>query len=293
MTRFLMTAGIAALLAPGAALAASHADAPPFPCINVPTMSPDMPGDTVLSDQPSFNCFAWSEFIAMNWGTGPDASAETFGMPFDLGPVVFETYKNIHDLMLPDGAAPGPWADARQSRAVGDYGGMRHFSRAAKLEYNYIVENKFYNSEEQYKAVTAGTKVELPMGTVGGPPGAVEFKAAWLSVPDPENAEKWSRYKLSEGLFCTGLGTPDEVCDVGIIALIGLHIIHKTTSQPSWTWATFDHVDNVPDAGSDAIAEQDWNFFSPVCEPRPVPAGCMTVSMPPPTSMMNLAPSMR
>jgi hypothetical protein len=32
------------------------------------------------------------------------------------------------------------------------------------------------------------------------------------------------------------------------MGLVGLHIIHKTVSQPQFIWATFEHVDNVPPA---------------------------------------------
>jgi hypothetical protein len=31
------------------------------------------------------------------------------------------------------------------------------------------------------------------------------------------------------------------------VGLVGLHIVHKTTSAPQWVWSTFEHVDNVPE----------------------------------------------
>jgi hypothetical protein len=60
------------------------------------------------------------------------------------------------------------------------------------------------------------------------------------------------------------------------VALVGLHIIHKTVSQPSWIWATFEHVDNAPDQSAvDAGAvDRDYTFYSASCTPRDIPDGC-------------------
>ena len=290
------------------------AEAPKFPCLNPPSMSADIPGDTVLSDQQSFNCFAWQEFIALNWPTDPGATAGSFGDPGVTAPVVWETYMNVHDLLDADGTAPPPWGETRPAPEAAGEGGARIFSRTAKLgqnfdpskdineaaphvawladtggnlvwyeilvnkaEYDYFVQTGFYDSETQYRAAASGTKIDLPMGTVGGGTGAMEIKAAWLSVPDPD-AERWRRYKLSEGTFCTGVGTSDEHCDTGTIALVGLHILHKTTSQPSWTWATFEHIDNAPDArivADELSPASEYSFYSAECTPQPVPPGCL------------------
>ena len=309
MYRILASTALVGLV-PAAMVFADGHSSPDFPCLNPPSISSDFPGDTVLSDQPSFNCFAWQEFIAMNWPSAAGAGASDFGSPMDTSPVLFETYRNVHDFMNPEGSGP----DASYLPTSAENPTLRALSRTGKLgnnfdpsadineaapgtawladknnnlvwyeifvndvEYNYIAENEFFNSMAQYDAVSSGKKIDLPMGIVGGAPGAVELKAAWLAVPDPENTEKWSRYKLSEGVFCTDLGGSDQQCDTGMIALIGLHIIHKTTSQPSWTWATFEHVDNVPDAAAvanGADPDRDYLFYSANCTPRDVPAAC-------------------
>jgi len=114
-----------------------------------------------------------------------------------------------------------------------------------KVEYNYFHKNKFYSAQEQFLAARAGRKIDLTMGALGGSEGAVELKLAWLAVGDPTDP-KWRRYKTANAVFCTGKGDSQD-CTTGMVALVGFHILHKTTSQPSWTWATFDHVDNSPD----------------------------------------------
>ena len=295
----------------GAPALAETYDAAEFPCLNRPVIHATIPGDTVLSDQQSFNCFAWQEFIAVNWPTKPGAGADAFGVPGDLNPVVFETYKNVHDLLSSDGTTPAAFDKAR-FLPQGAEEHERVLSRTSKLgnnfnpaldineaapsiawladrhanlvwyeifvnepEFDYFYENKFYNSMQQFMAATEGHNIDLPMGQVDGSVGAMEFKAAWLAVPDPEE-RKWQRYKLSTSHFCTQDEGGASVCTKSTIALIGLHIIHKTTSQPNWIWATFEHVDNVPDQSAvDAGAlDREYTFYAEDCTERDVPEIC-------------------
>ncbi|WP_417524109.1 hypothetical protein [Marinovum sp.] len=301
----------------GKAPAAEHAAKPDFPCLNPPSLSPEFPGDTVLSDQPSFNCFAWSEFIAANWPkTG---GAENFGTPHDLAPVTWEGYMNIHDLLNADGTPPPPWGQSGSAPAtvaeLTSQTNARIISRASKLggnfipdkdineasphvawladtksnlvffeivvneaEYTYFTDHELYNSEAQKALMASGGRIDLPKGSVEGGSGAVEIKAAWLSLPVGANLEDWSRYKLSEGFFCSDVGKADEVCEGRVLALVGMHILHKSASQASWTWATFDHVDNVPDAADVAqgqVPERDYRFYSPSCKEQEVPQACL------------------
>ena len=137
-----------------------------------------------------------------------------------------------------------------------------------KDEYDYIVENQFYNANNQYDFVSAGNVIKLPEGS-SSQVGAIELKATWLEVTNPE-APKWNYYKLSKAILIEPeTGTAKE----SLVALIGLHILHKTKSQPTWFWATFDHVDNVPLTGQTA---GDFNLYSPDCQPKTVtvPANC-------------------
>lgn len=291
---------------------AAAQDAPNFPCANPPRIEATIPGDTVLSDQQSFNCFAWQEFIGVNWPSKAGAGPSDFGTPRDQSPVVFETYHNIHDFLLPDGTLPNP-EDSVDFLPEGTDETVRILSRASKLgnnfdpskdineaapqvawladrdanlvwyeilvndhEYDYFIENRLYNSEAQYEHVTRKKqKINLPRGVVGGDTGAMEFKAAWLTVPSPDDP-KWQKYKLSKGIFCTTGANEEPDCTENTIALIGLHILHKTASQPSWTWATFEHVDNVPDqAMVDAGAlDREYTFYNESCTPLDVPAAC-------------------
>jgi len=93
--------------------------APPWPCTldNPPTISSTVPNDPQFTDQKSMNCFAWQQFIALNWGAlagergvpDPKLSAAEFGAPGGAAPTVWQTYKNDYEVMLPNGAAPPAW----------------------------------------------------------------------------------------------------------------------------------------------------------------------------------------
>jgi hypothetical protein len=90
---------------------------PPFTCLNPPTIAPTLPADSLLTEQPEVNCFAWQEFVALNWrasGTqpgqpDPSTPASEFGTPGDTAPVVWETYKEASELFPPGGAVPAAW----------------------------------------------------------------------------------------------------------------------------------------------------------------------------------------
>jgi hypothetical protein len=98
------------------------------------------------------------------------------------------------------------------------------------------------------------------MGATNGITGAIELKAAWMEIKDATNP-KWKRYKLSRAVVVDlNTGNPRQV----IVALVGLHVLHKTQSQPGWIWATFEQVDNVP-APNDPAGKK-YNFFDPACK---------------------------
>lgn len=296
-----------------------------WPCLNPPSMTASMPKDTTLSDQTSFNCFAWQEFISVNW---PSKPGEAFGLPGSYTPVIFETYMSTQEFLKPDGSQPPKWEersfekydkdmDIRTMHATSkitvDFDPSQDLEQAFpaksdrawladkegnlvwyeilvnKDEFDYIYKNKFYNSMEQYKAAESGTHIDLPLGDLDTQVGAMEFKAAWLSVAD-ENDAKWNRYKMTKAKVCSY----DGVCKAQPFALVGLHIIHKTTSQASWVWATFEHMDNAPDKKevTKGTVSGDYNFYSDRCEQSVIAPECINGAVNQKTScQVNTAPA--
>ncbi|MFT3909322.1 MAG: hypothetical protein QM737_07860 [Ferruginibacter sp.] len=263
-----------------------------------------IPGDAASTNgQPDFNCFAWAEFVALNW---PTDSGAGFGDPRDLSPVQWETFIQKESLYLPDGAVPQPWNAQNQNSkseitsllktkapantkmlrfstkftttGISFNDSIPESNQAASPNgiswlgaqnstnvwyevllnediYNYVVQNKYYNAQNQADSANKGTPINFPAGVVNGITGAIELKAAWMEVNDLQNP-KWNRYKLSNAIVTDlNTGNPRQV----VVALVGLHILHKTASQPSWVWTTFEQIDNVPSPGDSA--NKLYNFY--------------------------------
>ncbi|HEX2645297.1 MAG TPA: hypothetical protein VHU81_20030 [Thermoanaerobaculia bacterium] len=95
-----------------------------FDCLAPPTVAPNLPSDSLLTEQPEVNCFAWQEFIALNWRAGqragqPDTNvpAADFGRRGSARPVVWETYKVTEEVFPAKGAVPTPWGDLQDAPA--------------------------------------------------------------------------------------------------------------------------------------------------------------------------------
>jgi hypothetical protein len=141
--------------------------------------------------------------------------------------------------------------------------------RVNENEYDEIVSKTFYNREGQqaWYANASNPSIALPMGSFSPSQiGAMEVKAAWIEVEDP-SVDKWNRYKLTRAVI---VDPTTQKCRAVTVALVGLHIIHKTQQQPTWVWATFEHVDNAPDQAEAVTTTKTWNFFDPNCRPKPV-----------------------
>ena len=86
-------------------------------CANPPTVSSTIPKDMAAPvSQANANCFAWQEFIALNWLADPttcaasgSATAAQFGVPNDMSPVVWETYRTPEEVFLPGAVPPAGW----------------------------------------------------------------------------------------------------------------------------------------------------------------------------------------
>ena len=93
---------------------------PQWPCMfGQPAVNATIPNDALVSDQPTLNCFAWQEFIGLNWPAAagqrgvpdPAASPADFGNPQATAATVWETYKANTEVFLAGGVKPNPWND--------------------------------------------------------------------------------------------------------------------------------------------------------------------------------------
>lgn len=136
--------------------------------------------------------------------------------------------------------------------------------RVNPAEVDYIVANRLYSAEGQAQFVAGGHPLLLPKGGREGAVGAIELKAAWMEVPDPENP-KWGYFKLGDAAILDAEGGD---CRLTPVALVGLHITQKTPNQPTFFWATFEHIDNVPDENGPVSGT--FNLYDGQCRPQTV-----------------------
>lgn len=273
--------------------------------------------NTVPSDlfsftvQPQANCFAWQEFIALNWPTDPNAS---FGAPNDLNFVQWETYMPREVLFPDDGSKPPAWGTLVSNEYSSLFKSQKLLLKktqtklltfVSKIEendaevnfspnqaepfnkpswlgaqnstnvwyeimlnkdyYDFIVKKGFYNAQVQHDTVKLNQPINFPQGQYGTKiVGAIELKAAWMEVTDIKSP-KWQRYKLSNA---TVLDPITKKLRTTVVALVGLHILHKTQNQPTWVWATFEQIDNAPDQSNlsgTPPSQYGYNFYNPSC----------------------------
>ena len=141
-----------------------------------------------------------------------------------------------------------------------------------KDQYDYINNNTLYNLDVQVKRLQNNQNIVLPMGH-GEVLGGLEIKAAWLQVADPKNS-RWQRFKTTTAYV---YDKNTQACAEQTMALVGLHIIHKTASQPQWVWATFEQIDNAPDTTqikSDGTVDGEYTFYNNSCTVQDVPSTC-------------------
>jgi hypothetical protein len=87
------------------------------------------------------------------------------------------------------------------------------------------------------QAYTKGATYELPFGSI-------EIKASWRRYDS--TVDNLDNFIWQKGIYYSGK-SPNFTAYNDIMLLVGLHIIHKTASFPSFTFATFEHVNNEKD----------------------------------------------
>lgn len=276
-----------------------------------PAIPPDF---SQVSADKDADCFGWQQFIALNFpqsgngfGTPGDTSQvqwqgwmniEQIFRPDGTPPPAWGTAPDVTESCLSEAGltattarnrlalsgtskfARGDSKEAFPSNApawLGDVNGNNvwYEVRVDEDEYNFIVGNKLFTAAGQAAWYAANPTGVLTQPAGGFRPskttGSMEVKAAWMEVPDPTNP-RWNDYKVSDAVV---VDPATQKCQAVTVALVGMHIIHKTQGQPTWIWSTFEHVRNAPD-DSAASKVGTWNFYNAACTPQTVavPALC-------------------
>jgi hypothetical protein len=120
-------------------------------------------------------------------------------------------------------------------------------------EYEYIVQNGFYDANKQI-AFAADKVIVLPSGTTSyGTMGALEVKAAWKLLS--ANEIKSRRFHALQALI------PPLLQPV-TVGLVGFHVFMPGFGGQG-VWATFGQIDNAPVQGGSM--QGSYNFYNPNC----------------------------
>jgi hypothetical protein len=250
----------------------SHPDAlPPDVCHTGP----------IVSDN-DFYALSWQLFKFLVWPASgdrgkPDTSKKITSME---GPRVFETFKADWETFLPDAKEPGAWDNYPESPCsnqpvVGDgvlvlasSSKFGNLSVGGKRAHLLVAQNRTYvryqagfnkplfekiKNENLYDASVA-ERLEAARPTTdislkaSAPFGAMTVKSAWIELPGEGNIDP-SKFYVRHDAWVQIPGT--KQCRKSDVGLVGLHIVYKTKALPHWIWATFEHVDNVPEQGDD------------------------------------------
>ncbi len=266
----------------------------PFSCADFPALAPDLPADVDLPDHPNTQCFAWQEFIALNWPVAPGRAGEPdhgrgpadFGRPGDPAPLVWETFKEAHEVFLPNAERPRPWGESGllESLPAGFAAGAPFASReqaggglvlrmtskvspqAPRLERVIQAGRGGWLTAQNGKLTYYGLYMNRPQFEyilAEGFYDARRQRGRFIDLPAGRNGPppsegsieiKAAWVELPPGRKLRRRFHTVEACIVegdrcrtATVGLVGLHIVHKTETFPQWSWATFEHVDNAPD----------------------------------------------
>ena len=243
--------------------------------------------------QRAANLYAWQQFIALHW----PAAATHPGQPDPAkrldasGPRVWETWRDVGTLFLPNGTDPGPWdqvpalpevcvaagvskvlhrtakvddlldamvqptgADATRPPILTDQAGRAVYFdiRMNQVSYDYVRAQGLFNGAVQQQT-----------DTVSFPAGAILAKGAWRVLDEGQG----DRFVTSRACVCRqGPDGQPLDCAPRLVGLVGLHLMAKTPSAPQWLWSTYEQVDNVPPTPGGPAA-----FNNPHCSPADCP----------------------
>lgn len=230
--------------------------------------------------QHGFDYYSWLTFIALN---SPADGKSPIG---NDAPTVWESYKQLPDVMLPGGVKPTDWSDPNQDVVPPQCStkfksGMMIIHMEMEETYNepfksgalfdqngnyalfvifmnrqmfqYIQDNSLYSRGGQEKF---SDEVNFPSGSDGSAAdhqektlGAIMIKASWkILKPGVDFNSNDPKVKPKYHMIDALLYLPEaqEPCRQVKLGLIGFHVGHKTVTRQQWIWTTFEHHDNVP-----------------------------------------------
>ncbi|MEO2168265.1 MAG: hypothetical protein ABGY42_09150, partial [bacterium] len=264
---------------------------------------------------------AWSSTPdLLNQGANPGPSGSRYYPDACVAayPGTFERYRVLDQVGKVDDSFEEATTTGLSKSPVIDAGGnfLRYEILVSPATYDDVVA-KGYNIAANLEAMDSPPVEDVNVicgdaAYTGGDPanpasGALSLKVAWMDVSDggPPGYDT-GRFHTEELLVFTPAYrnlpvTPgaEQVasCELRTMAMVGMHINHKTLKQPAWVWSTFEHVDNAPDCGAipsgpggrlsttcPASVGQGYSFYPLACADGSEPGACNDNCNTPPAS---------
>lgn len=233
------------------------------PAIAAPLASPDRLADVADLDEdpfPAFDDFAWRAFLALNWPAASPGEPDRAARPGDGGARVWETFAP-RDALVNANPCNAVTSEKSVSSAV-PYAEFNQTSfDPGKPDSPLVARNGTYVRYETRFNAAAFDALRATPGPMPAPEGATAVKAAWRVLTFADSAAVRARYYVAKDAWVTDVAASRAsghiVCARADLALVGLHIVVRTKSQPQGIWATFEHIDNVPPVGLGEGREPD------------------------------------
>jgi len=187
----------------------------------------------------------WNDSLPFPCTTHPGVKA----MGKVASPVSRTTLNEVNQAGLNFGQFLGPLVDQNGNFVLYEI-------RLDQSEFTYVYNLQYYNATNQINAVTGKTfqvppktgqevYLQTPLPT-WAQTGAVEIKAAWRVLDPVKDKDRMQRYYTRDAYFVSYVNNTPTCQYLGTMGLIGLHILRLTaTNGSTWTWATFEQVDNT------------------------------------------------
>lgn len=275
-------------------------------CLAPPALTYVTPKDFALTRQADANCFAWQQFISLNWVASqtmrgqPDTAipASQFGEPNNTSLSVWETYKEVDEVFLANAKPPAPWNSWPGASRGKVFGGMiSKTDPQPPLDLSEVGQASLGNpwltaqsgiltlyerriNEDEFNYIVQNklydATVQQTFVTTAGInlPDGTANSAAYGPLGSIETKAAWIELPNQADwprfkIARAVIHYPDQQPKQAVVGLVGLHIIHKTALGQQFIWATFEHRQNAPDRTQVAGNQLNppYTYYNPNCDP--------------------------
>jgi hypothetical protein len=166
----------------------------------------------------------------------------------------YQSYRVVDELDKVDDsffeAKVGGLSNSPAAAANGTF--VRYEILISPVTYGTIATNQWYLTSV-LNSLTQPLSFPCGQQSAGGPHaspadqgiGAITIKNAWMDATGVDTSD-YHTEKLLVFTSAEENNSGQDTCELKTMALVGMHIAHKTTEQAGWTWSTFEHQANAP-----------------------------------------------